>query len=271
MNKQAALISLLLSIIVSQPVFGEKQLDNLRRDRVKAIVEQMRGISMQLSPTGKSDGRPDLVENKKRKILAELAAFGQDAIPPLVGALKDKDVQMRRNACLALINLAGTWTSNPRVDTSTALPALIEATKDSDGDVRGWAAHAIAEMAPAPQKMRLDPNIKVGLTGKISEIRDAGDWANPFITVSDDAITISWGKSMHHKRLHHSVLKRAEEIEGFLVGLPVSAWPYGRIIALSEHPLGGLSGGRAYRKQSWDLIMAAMKRLDVQVNPWPCG
>jgi hypothetical protein len=31
----------------------------------------------------------------------------------------------------------------------------------------------------SPQKMRLDPNIKVGQTDKISEIRDAGDWANP--------------------------------------------------------------------------------------------
>lgn len=178
MNKQAALISLLLSIIVSQPVFAEKQLDNSRAVRVKAIVEQMRGISMQLTS---------------------------------------------------------------------------------------------AKMGAAPQKMRLDPNIKAGQNGKISEIRDAGDWANPFITVSDDAITISWGKSMHHKRLHQSVLKSPEEIESFLVGLPVSAWPYGRIIALSEHPIGGLPGGRAYRKRSWDLIMAAMKRLDVQVNPWPCA
>jgi len=271
MNKQAALISLLLTIIVSQPVFAEKQLDNSRAVRVKAIVEQMRGISMQLSPTGPSDGRPDLVEKKKQKILADLAASGRDAIPPLVGALKDKDVHMRRNACLALIHLAGKWTSNPRVDTSTALPALIEATKDSDEDVRGWAAAAIAEMKPAPQKMRLDPNIKGGQNGKISEIRDAGDWANPFITVSDDVITISWGKSMHHKRLHHSVLKSPEEIESFLVGLPVSAWPYGRIIALSEHPTGGLPGGRVYRKRSWDLILAAMKKLDVQVNPWPCA
>jgi hypothetical protein len=121
----------------------------------------------------------------------------------------------------------------------------------------------------APQKMRLDPNIKVVQTDKISEIRDADDWDNPFIKVCDDAITISWGKSMHHKPLHQSVLKRPEKIENFLVRLPVSAWPYGRIIALSEHPIGGLPGGRAYRKRSWDLIMASMKRLDVQVNPWP--
>ena len=150
MNKHATFSYFIATlIIVSQPVLAEKQLDNLHP--VKAIVEQMRGISMNLSASARSDGHTDPLENKKKKILAELRASGQDVIPLLVGALKDKDVQMRRNACLALTELGGTWTANPRVDTSDALPALIEATKDSDGAVRAWATHAIAEIGPAAE------------------------------------------------------------------------------------------------------------------------
>jgi hypothetical protein len=160
MNKQTTLITLLLSIIVFQPVFAEKQLDNSRKVRVKAI----------------------------------------------------------------------------------------------------------AGMESVPKRMRLNPNIKVGQTSKINEIKDAADWANPNITVGDNEVSVGWGKPRHQK-----TFKTVEEVEKFLVNLPVPAWPYGGIIALSEHSNSSLPGARDYRKHSWDLIIAAMKRLDVQVNPWPCN
>ncbi|MBP7860667.1 hypothetical protein KA183_03215 [bacterium] len=160
MNKQTTLITLLLSIIVFQPVFAKKQLDNSRKVRVKAI----------------------------------------------------------------------------------------------------------AEMELEPKKMRLNPNIKVGQTSKINEIKDAGNWANPYIAVGDGEVSVGWGKPRHQK-----TFKTVEEVEKFLVNLPVPAWPYGRIIALSEHSISSLPRTRDYRKHSWDLIIAAMKRLDVQVNPWPCN
>ncbi len=160
MNKQATLITFLLSIIVFQPVFAKKQLDNSRKVRVKAI----------------------------------------------------------------------------------------------------------AEMELEPKKMRLNPNIKVGQTSKINEIKDAGNWANPYIAVGDGEVSVGWGKPRHQK-----TFKTVEEVEKFLVNLPVPAWPYGRIIALSEHSVSSLPGARDLRKHSWDLIIAAMKRLDVQVNPWPCN
>lgn len=116
------------------------------------------------------------------------------------------------------------------------------------------------------QKMHLDPSIKAGQTGKIKEIRAASDWANPYISVADDAVSVSWGKPRQHK-----TFRAAEDVEKFLVSLPVSAWPYGRIIGMAENSIGGLPGGRDYRKQSWQALAAAMKRLDVQINAWPSG
>ena len=145
MKKQHIQNLLIVCIAASQCAFAEGHAQKSPKFKVKAVVEEMRGISMQLSPTGPSDGRPDFDENKKQKILAELAAAGQEAIPPLIAALKDNDVRMRQNACLALVNLSGSWTKNPRVDISSAIPALVQATKDNDADVRRWASHAISE------------------------------------------------------------------------------------------------------------------------------
>jgi len=75
----------------------------------------------------------------------------------------------------------------------------------------------------------------------------------------------SWGKhDAHSKDL------QPEKVESFLIGLPVSAWPYGRIIEVSEQ--GVSNGGKEveqYRKRSWAVIKAAMKRLDVIVELGP--
>lgn len=142
-------------------------------------------------------------------------------------------------------------------------PVFAKKQLDNSRKVR---SKSIAGMESGPKRMRLNSSIKVGQTSKINEIKDAGEWANPYITVGDDEVSVGWGKPRHHK-----TFKSAEDVEKFLVSLPVLAWPYGRIIALSEHSINSLPGARDYRKHSWDSIIAAMKRLDVQVNPWPCN
>ncbi len=65
-----------------------------------------------------------------------------------IHALKDSDVQMRRNAELVLIALAGGYDGEPKMDIRGAIPALIKATGDKDSNVRQWAAHALAEIGP---------------------------------------------------------------------------------------------------------------------------
>jgi HEAT repeat protein len=117
------------------------------------LVEQMRGISMQRRPIARSDGRIDPLEQRRGEITDSLRGLGDEAIGALARALGDVDVQMRRNAALVLIDLGGGYsaTAQTKVNTLTALSALIQATRDSDRDVRGWAAHAIAEMGPRAQ------------------------------------------------------------------------------------------------------------------------
>src|SRR5205814_9544096 len=103
-----------------------------------AVVEEMRGLSMQLQGTAPGNGVFSAEERPKRAILKELHGLGKQSSPPLMHALKDPDVQMRRNAALAFLNLAGGFSPElrPVLDISAALPELIEAMDDWDSSVR---------------------------------------------------------------------------------------------------------------------------------------
>lgn len=112
----------------------------------EALVEQMRGMSMQMQATYNAP-TPDSFQ---RGILYKhFRLLGTNAILPLASALSDPDVQMRKNSALVLFNINVPWLDESRVDTILALPALISAMNDTDVTVRGWSAQAIGNMGPA--------------------------------------------------------------------------------------------------------------------------
>lgn len=115
----------------------------------QALVEQMRGHSMQPAAQVRSDGSVSPEEKLRQEIIGKLRALGPPCLPSLVAVLSDPEVPMRRNAELVLVQLAGGYDGKPKMDIRPAIPALIAATKDSDPDVRAWAAHALAETGPA--------------------------------------------------------------------------------------------------------------------------
>ena len=148
MTRLAYLLSaLLLAMAISLSWKAAAADDSKIPSEAKKVVEQMRGISMQAGRP-RSDGSSDPQEERRQEIMDSLRALGKEAVPALVQALSDSDVQMRRNSELVMISLAGAYEKKPRIDITEALPALIKATQDSDTDVRAWAAHAIAEIGP---------------------------------------------------------------------------------------------------------------------------
>ncbi len=127
-----------------------------------------------------------------------------------------------------------------------------------------FANYFIAPVFAEDRKMQLNPRIKAVMQDKVRE--GAGKiWPNPKITITDDMVSVSSGKQ--HEQFKD---KQMGEMEKFLVSLPVSAWPYGRIIEVSELGIssGGLQG-KEFRKRSWVLIRTVMKRLDVTVQLGP--
>ena len=103
-----------------------------------------------LAPMARADAMRDLARARVG-LSAELAAMRGDlwsgdqrrqrdttniAVPALIGALKDPDVEVRRAAAQSLANL-----EDPR-----AVPALIAALGDADTEVRGAAASGLAAL-----------------------------------------------------------------------------------------------------------------------------
>jgi HEAT repeat protein len=112
------------------------------------IVEQMRGFNMQPGNPIMDDGKINSKEQQREMIIVKFRMIGKESIPALIHALQDPDVQMRRNAELVMIWLAGGYDGQPKMNIQEAIPALIKATVDGDSDVRAWAAQALAEIGP---------------------------------------------------------------------------------------------------------------------------
>lgn len=122
-----------------------------------AVVEQLRTLPLpRMLVTGRTESRPGerrplpALEIRRQRIYDELHVLGSRAVPALARALRDPDVEMRRNVAVALDVLAGGWWSFPsgasRLDLRPALPALIAALDDADATVRAWTAEDIGDM-----------------------------------------------------------------------------------------------------------------------------
>ena len=114
------------------------------------LVQQLRDLPTPLPPLTNSSGIVKPVEQRRRQLYDQIRQLGPEGVLALARALQDDDVQLRKNAALALTVLAGSWfnPSSAKLDIKSALPALIEALRDSEPHVRAWSAQAIGEIGP---------------------------------------------------------------------------------------------------------------------------
>lgn len=152
--------------------------------RAAAVVEQLRTLPLpRMLVSGRSESSPGVrrplpaLERRRQRIYDELHAMGPRAIPALARALRDPDVDMRRNVAVALDVLGGGWWQFPSGSSTTdlhaALAALISALDDSDPMVRAWAAQDIGDMGreahaalPALRRKLADPSPAVRAMAK---------------------------------------------------------------------------------------------------------
>lgn len=83
-------------------------------------------------------------DSRLRRILLGLRELGTDAVATLALGLRDRDVHVRRNSCLILLELSSGSSAQGRggLDVSEALPALRFSLQDSDVNVRNLARQA---------------------------------------------------------------------------------------------------------------------------------
>ncbi len=109
----------------------------------------------------------------------------------------------------------------------------------------------------------LDPKIGPANPKKYKDVRDAKDWANPYLTVLANGIEVrATGLPGGSK------IVPVGELWGTLAGLPVAAWPYGRVIAGQE--IGIRSGNDdAAIKKNKAKAEKVLKALQVTAEWWP--
>lgn len=124
------------------------------------------------------------------------------------------------------------------------------------------APESIQTTQPA-QAGRLDPRIKPANTGRYKAIRNANKWENPYLMVGPDHIVV------RAKGLAGLKIVLPDALEQTLLELPVTAWPYGKVVAVQEN---GDRTDKSDDKPIADNVAAAratLKKLGVTFDKWP--
>ena len=125
------------------------------------------------------------------------------------------------------------------------------------------------------QTGRLDQRIGAAVPQRYKAIRDAKDWENPYLVIRRDGIEVIVRRLPASRQT-----VAAADLERTLIGLPVTAWPYGRVAAVQE--IGIRAGDRSGDNLSavalaeaeaiadnLEAALTILKKLDVTVDRWP--
>lgn len=95
------------------------------------------------------------------------------------------------------------------------------------------AAAALVSCSQQPEAQAPDPQtilqaIPAADTAKYEHIRDMKKWQNPYLIVRMDGVTL------YDSADSAEILLKTDELLPALAKLPVSNWPYGRVVAAAE-------------------------------------
>ena len=93
--------------------------------------------------------------------------------------------------------------------------------------------------------------------------RSTGEWPNPYIVVNSGGFELVLGHGGEAIRK-----ARAAEIEEVLLSLPLSRWPLGRVIVVTE--IGLRNPGETLTKQREE-VERMLSKHKVRVERWPSG
>jgi hypothetical protein len=130
------------------------------------------------------------------------------------------------------------------------------------------AQNSAAPVASAPPSaetlnLKLDRRIPPPDPSKYKHIQDASNWANPFLTIGADEFQLTCkAQGMFNKRILPSELART------LVSLPVSSWPYGRVVAAAPAGVTGPNDSPRI-KENVTKVAKTLDSLGITISWWP--
>jgi hypothetical protein len=115
-------------------------------------------------------------------------------------------------------------------------------------------------VAMLPLKERIPARIPPADPGRYRKVQDASNWNNPYLIITSEGFDLRFQGGQMHGPL--SILART------VVGLPDSAWPYGRVLAASESGVQSTDSSQLIKRNK-DEADKILKELGVTVDWWP--
>ena len=117
--------------------------------------------------------------------------------------------------------------------------------------------------AATPQETGLE-RIPEPDSTKYPRLHDMAQWQNPQLVVREDGIGLV---DLENREVH---ILKMEQVEAELVSLPTTAWPYGRVVLLSQAaPLDKSEQAKARLRENRGLLVGTLKSLQVQIREAP--
>ena len=124
--------------------------------------------------------------------------------------------------------------------------------------------------APAPQTSAEAPQ-PTGLErisepdpSKYPKFHDLTQWRNPQLVVREDGIGLV---DIENHEVH---ILTPEQVPAELVSLPESAWPYGRVVLVTQSaPTDASDAAKSKLRENRGLLLGTLKELQVQVHEAP--
>lgn len=99
---------------------------------------------------------------------------------------------------------------------------------------------------------------------KYPRMEDLPQWKNPQLVVREDGIGLI---DLENREIH---ILKIEQVEAELVSLPISAWPYGRVVLLSQAaPSDGSEQAKIRLRENRGLLVGTLKNLQVKIREAP--
>ncbi|MFZ3262907.1 MAG: hypothetical protein WA172_02815 [Terriglobales bacterium] len=96
------------------------------------------------------------------------------------------------------------------------------------------------------------------------KFQNMSEWKNPYFVVRDDGIGFV---DLDNHEVH---ILTPEQIPAELASLPSSAWPYGRVVLVTEAaPKIPTDQAKAEVRKNRGLLAGTLRELDVQIREFP--
>jgi len=114
----------------------------------------------------------------------------------------------------------------------------------------------------------LDSKIAQPDRKQFTAIRNTQEWRNPFIVLNSDGTLSITAQGTYRSKVD------AKELEDLLSKLPVTAWPFGRVISIQPSSMRSPDQERFAEedrliKRAWSIVRDVVRDLKVEMNVWP--